>query len=107
MTTTECRRCHRILTDPRRVAEGIGRTCAKRERQDAAVVGYKAHRIENARQLIEDAAIIPLRGKVFVTVSTDGTETYLTTAETCTCPAGLKGKACPCYHTAGVAILAA
>lgn len=104
---TRCRRCHRILTDPRRVALGIGRTCALRERQENAVTGYKPNQIDNARQLIEDAAIIPLRGTVFQTVSTDGTETYLTTAETCTCPAGLKGKACPCYHSAAAAILAA
>ncbi|MFD0853885.1 DUF6011 domain-containing protein, partial [Actinomadura adrarensis] len=28
-TTTNCRRCHGLLTDPRSVARGIGPTCER------------------------------------------------------------------------------
>lgn len=107
MTKTTCRRCHRHLTNTHSINAGIGPVCAKRERQEAAVTTYKAHQIESARILIEDAAIIPLRRNIFITVSTDGTDTYLTTPQTCTCPAGLKGHAHPCYHSAAAAMIAA
>lgn len=105
--TTNCRRCHALLTDPRRVAKGIGRTCERRERQEAAVADLKPATVAKALELIADGGIAPIRGRrVFRAVSSDGTATYLTAPQGCTCPAGLRGKHA-CYHRAAATILAA
>lgn len=114
MTTTKtptatCRRCRATLTDPRRVARGIGRTCERKERQEAAVTaaGFKPAAVEKARQLIADRAIVPVRGRrVFAVVSSNGTDRYLTAPQGCTCPAGLRGRHA-CYHRAAATMLAA
>lgn len=112
MTTTKtptatCRRCRATLTDPRRVARGIGRTCERKERQEAAVAaaGYKPHQIASAIELIEDGAIVPhsIPGR-FVVVSSDGTEFYETTRDTCGCKAFANGRRC--YHRAAVLLAA-
>lgn len=105
--TANCRRCHALLTDPRRVAKGIGRRCEQQERREDALraAGFKPHQISSAAELIEDAAIIPLRGGLFVVVSTDGSEFYETSTETCACPAFESGR--KCYHRAAVTWLTA
>ncbi|MGH3587084.1 MAG: SWIM zinc finger family protein [Pseudonocardia sp.] len=105
--TANCRRCHALLTNPRRVALGIGAHCERMERREAAVqaAGYKPHQIASAQELIEDGAIVPLRPGLFVVVSSDGTETYETTSKTCGCPAFESGR--KCYHRAAVTLLAA
>lgn len=108
-TTTNCRKCHGLLTNPRSVAAGIGPVCARKERQEAAArtAGFKPAAIEKARQLIADRAIVPVRGRhIFRAVSSDGTRTYLTAKEACTCAAGLKGKHV-CFHRVAVTLLAA
>lgn len=59
---------------------------------------YSADQIAKAAELIEDQAILPLRGRVYLAVSSDGTETYRTAASgQCNCPAGLKSRRC--FHT--------
>ncbi|WP_030798922.1 DUF6011 domain-containing protein [Streptomyces sp. NRRL S-337] len=104
--TGTCLRCHRPLTSPRSIANGYGPTCARRIRAAAVdTTDYKPHQIASAHELIADGAIIPLRSVAFITVSTDGTETYRTAPTACTCPAGLK--AGRCYHQLAARMLLA
>ncbi|MFI5473193.1 DUF6011 domain-containing protein [Streptomyces cacaoi] len=103
---TNCLRCGRTLHTARSRSLGYGPTCARHIRHAAVdLTDYKPHQITSARELIEDAAIIPLRSVVFIAVSTDGTETYRTAPTGCTCPAGLKGSRC--YHQLAARMLLA
>ncbi|SCK19999.1 hypothetical protein YUYDRAFT_02067 [Streptomyces sp. ScaeMP-e48] len=103
---TNCLRCGRRLTSTRSIAAGYGPTCGRHIRNAAVdLTEYKPHQVTSARELIEDAAIIPLRGQVFTAISTDGTETYLTHPSNCTCPAGLKSGRC--YHQLAARLLLA
>jgi hypothetical protein len=105
-THTHCLRCGRTLTSAKSQAAGYGPTCARHIRRAAVeLADYKPHQVQSARELIEDGAIIPLRSVVFITVSTDGTETYKTAPTGCTCPAGLKGSRC--YHQLAARMLLA
>lgn len=103
---SRCLRCSTPLPSGR---SGYGRECAARIRHAATAVDlpdYSPRLIDAARELIEDAGLVPVRGRrVFRVVSSDGATTYLTAAQACTCPAGLHER--PCYHRAAVAILAA
>lgn len=101
-TTTHCHRCGRLLSDPKAVAAGYGRTCLRRiaENAKAAALTESPAQVAKAVELIEDEALVPVRRGVYQTVSTDGTEVYLTSATNCSCPAR-KG----CYHSLAVAIL--
>ncbi len=103
-THTNCLRCGRALRNP--TPAGYGPKCrAKVRRSSVDTSDYKPHQITSARELIEDAAIIPLRNTVFIAVSTDGTETYKTAPTACSCPAGLKGSRC--YHQLAARLLLA
>ncbi|WP_372352641.1 DUF6011 domain-containing protein [Streptomyces sp. KL116D] len=110
-TTTQhatCLGCGRKLTSAKSIAAGRGRVCAAKVRaaeQTVDTSDYKAHQIASARELIADAAIIPLRSTVFLAVSTDGTETYRSAPTACTCPAGIKGSRC--YHQLAARLLLA
>ena len=114
-TTTEateapvvrCARCHRPLTSTKSIAAGQGRTCTKRTRQEAAGAGIKPATVAKAQELIEQGGIVPLRGRrVFEVVSSDGSATYKTAPQACTCPAGIKGRHV-CYHRVAAILLAA
>lgn len=106
---TNCLRCGRALRSASSAARGYGRTCATKVRQAAQVIdlsSYKPAQIDAARELIEDAAIIPIRRNIYRSVSSDGTELYLTAVTgQCNCPAGLRGTRC--YHSAAAQMLAA
>ncbi|WP_181785354.1 DUF6011 domain-containing protein [Streptomyces phytophilus] len=103
---THCLRCRRPLRSTTSIARGYGAHCAAKIRHAAAdLTDYKPAQVDAARELIADAAIVHLRSVVFVTVSTDGTETYRTAPTACTCPAGLKTRRC--YHTAAARLLLA
>lgn len=108
-TTTNqarCLHCHRILTSVKSIALGYGPRCARKIRNAAVdLTDYKPHQIASARELIADAAIIPLRSVIFIAVSSDGTETYKTAPTACNCPAGLKGSRC--YHQLAARLLLA
>lgn len=94
---TRCRHCHRPLRNT--TPDGYGPKCRRKLRKATAdLADYKPAQIDAAHELIADGAIIPLRSVVFLTVSTDGTETYRSAPTTCNCPAGLAGRRC--YHTA-------
>lgn len=103
---TNCLRCGRSLKSTKSQAAGYGPRCARHIRNAAVdLTDYKPHQINSARELITDGAIIPLRSVIFITVSTDGTETYLSAPTGCNCPAGLKGSRC--YHTLAARLLLA
>lgn len=67
---------------------------------------FKPHQVERARELIEDGGIVRVRPRIWQAVSSDGTRTYLTAPQACTCAAGLKGRHM-CFHRIAAAILAA
>ncbi|MDH6116878.1 hypothetical protein ABH930_000297 [Kitasatospora sp. GAS204A] len=109
-THTHCLRCGRTLKSATSQARGRGRHCAAKVRRAAVVVdlsAYKPAQIASAQELIEDAAIIPIRGnRIYRSVSSDGSELYLTAVTGhCNCPAGLRGTRC--YHVAAAQLLAA
>jgi hypothetical protein len=109
--TATCRRpgCHATLTSARSVARGIGPVCERKERQEnaARAAGIKPTTLQKARELIADGGILPIRGRrVFRAVSTDGTATYLTAPQACSCAAGVKGRHV-CFHRAAATLLAA
>jgi hypothetical protein len=103
---TNCLRCGRKLTSAKSQSAGYGAKCAAKVRHSAVdLTDYKPHQIASARELITDGAIIPLRSTIFITVSTDGTETYRTAPTGCNCPAGLNGSRC--YHQLAARMLLA
>ncbi|MFD3802631.1 DUF6011 domain-containing protein [Streptomyces sp. NPDC058619] len=91
---TNCLRCGRVLRNTKSIAAGYGPTCKAKVRAAAKaeiIATYKPHQIEKAHELIEQGALIPLRGHIYLAVSSDGTETYRTHRAACNCKAGLKG----------------
>lgn len=89
--------CGRRLICAASRARGYGWGCWRKVR--AAVkagepAGYSARQADQARELIEDGALVPapVTG-LFLAVSTDGQEVYDTSADTCSCPASGA-----CYH---------
>lgn len=110
-TTTKqanCLRCGRKLTSTRSVSLGYGPTCSAHIRKATntpTVTAHKPAKIEKARELIEQGGILPLRGRrVFTVISSDGTGSYLTAPQGCTCKAGIKGRYV-CYHRVAATIL--
>jgi hypothetical protein len=101
--------CGRKLTSPGSIARGFGPTCAQKVRQaeEAADLSrWNPRHVEQARELIGDAAIVPsTRPGVFHAISTDGGEIYRCAAEFCDCAAGQQDK--PCYHRAAAIIVLA
>lgn len=108
-TTAKCINCGRTLRSADSIARGYGRTCARKIRDakaGAELAEFKPTQIADAIELIEDAAIIQLRGRIYQSVSSNGQELYLTaTTGQCNCPAGLRG--IRCYHVAAARIVAA
>lgn len=106
-TTAECAKCGRTLRSEKSISLGYGRTCARKIRDAKAVAElaeFKPTQIADAVELIEDAAIIQLRGRIYQSVSSNGQELYLTaTTGQCNCPAGLRSVRC--YHVAAARIL--
>lgn len=110
-TTAKCTRCGRSLRAAASVAKGFGRACAAKIRQAAKVAPFKPAQVAKAEELIADGGIVAIRGRrAFRAVSTDGTRTYLTAPQTCTCAAGLKSERADqrvCFHRVAATILAA
>jgi hypothetical protein len=102
-----CLRCGRKLTSKTSITKGYGRGCATKVRQaEQATTDYSPAQIDSARELIEDGAIVQIRPRVCRSVSSDGTEMYLTAITgQCNCPAGLKSRRC--YHALATALLLA
>lgn len=77
----------------------------RRARRAEVVAQYKPHQVAKAEELIEQGALIPLRGRrVFLAVSSDGSTAYRAHRAACTCPAGIKGVH-PCKHRIAAHIL--
>lgn len=107
--TGTCTRCYATLRSAASIARKMGAHCARLHRQERAAqaAGFKATTIDKARELIADKGIVPIRGRrVFRAVSSDGTASYLTAPQACSCKAGLRGKH-GCFHRAAATMLAA
>jgi hypothetical protein len=103
----KCISCGRRLFCAVSKARGYGWGCWARIRKAArkameALTAFTRRQVEQARELIEDAAIVPGDTGLFYAVSSDGTEVYEVTVAACSCLASKE-----CYHRAAVAILAA
>lgn len=108
----KCGRCHRVLRSARSCREGYGPGCRAIMRAAAiaaAVKGFTEVQVERARELIQDRALVATnRDGVFRVVSSDGDRTYLTTADVCNCPSGLRRlTACTCKHSLAARIVLA
>lgn len=107
-THTHCLRCGRALRSTKSTALGYGPTCHRKVREAAKaeiVAQYKPTQVAKAEELIEQGGIVAIRGhRVFQVVASDGTTTYKTAPQGCTCAAGLKGKHV-CYHRVAAHIL--
>lgn len=108
--TTKCRRCHRVLRSAESIARQMGRTCARRVRQESAaksiLVEFTPVQVEKVRELLADGGIARVTRHLYLAVASNGTDRYEvdTTAASCTCKAGERGVRC--YHL-GAALLAA
>lgn len=105
-----CLSCGRRIRSAESIAAGRGKGCRAKIRAAAKLADLAAwteRQLEQARELIEDGALIPAEEDgAFLAVSTDGTEIYRTTAAgSCTCPAGEKST--HCYHTCAATIVLA
>lgn len=100
-----CTRCGRTLTAEESVRRGQGPVCWTKTRQATQTVTATPVQREKATELIEDGGIVQIRPTVFRTVSTDGTETYLSHPTNCTCAGGIRGRVC--YHQVAAQIMLA
>lgn len=101
----KCKRCGRKLTSAKSKALGFGPTCAKIDAFERSLREFKPFQIAKAIELVREGAIQPSlkRSGFYTVVSEDGDRTYLSHACGCTCPAGVKDRAC--YHRAAAIAL--
>lgn len=100
------------LTSPESIARGYSKACAAKVRAAAKAADlsqWTPSQVEDARQAIEDGAVVPSnREGVFHVVSTDGSEVHLTHRDGCNCTSGLQTlPPRPCWHRCAVAIVLA
>jgi hypothetical protein len=96
--TTQTRKClggcGYTLRSAKAIARGHGSRCwAKvgKAAQEAGLSAWTSLQVEEARQAIEDGAVVPnTRPGVFHVVSVHGTEVHRTHRNGCNCTAGLK-----------------
>jgi hypothetical protein len=107
---THCLRCGRKLTSTKPTTAGYGPTCTRKVKEAAkakVIAAHKPHLIAKAEELIEQGGIVPIRARrVFAVISSDGSTTYKTAPQGCTCPAGIKGRFV-CYHRIAAEIITA
>jgi Family of unknown function (DUF6011) len=107
--TVRCVRCGRPLRAVSSRDKGYGPTCYARVARAARVLLASTNSAaQRAGELLLDAGLARLpghRGRVFRTVSSNGSTTYLTSPDGCTCKAGLHARLC--YHAVAATILAA
>jgi hypothetical protein len=106
-TTTNCLRCGRTLRNT--TPDGYGPKCRIKVRNAArakTIAAFKPATVTKAQELIEQGGLIPLRGRVFQVIASNGVDRYLTHPAACNCPAGLKARHA-CYHRAAAAIVTA
>jgi hypothetical protein len=110
--TARCLGCRRPIRAAESIATGYGSGCRAKIRKAAKVADLSAwteSQIEDARQAIEDGAVVPSnREGVFHVVGGDGTEVHLVALDGCNCVSGLKNRPPrPCWHRCAVAIVLA
>lgn len=109
--TAKCKRCHRVLRSADSIARGMGRTCARKARQEAAaklvLANYSAVQVEKVRELLADGGVARVDHHLFLAVASNGIDRYEinTTTAACSCKAGQNGR--NCYHLAAAQLLAA
>ena len=110
-TTAKCARCHRTLRSADSIARRMGRTCARKHRQEQAaklvLANYSAAQVEKVRELLADGGLARTSGTTYVAVASNGIDRYTvdTAAASCTCKAGERG--IRCYHVGAAQIAAA
>ena len=110
-TTAHCTRCGRTLRSLDSINRGMGRTCARKARQEAAaklvLATYSAAQVESVKQVLADGGVQRVDRHRFEVVASDGIRRYEvdTTHASCTCAAGAHGRAC--YHLAAATLAAA
>jgi hypothetical protein len=112
VTETRCLRCRRVLKSADSIARGYGKGCAAKvaaAAKTADLSAWTASQVEDAKQAIEDGAVVPSnREGVFHVVSKDGSEVHLTHRHGCNCENGLKTRQPrPCLHRCAVTIVLA
>lgn len=110
--THRCLDCRRPIRSAESLATGRGVGCRAKLRKAAKAADLSAwtpSQIEDARQAIEDGAVVPSNRKgVFHVVGSDGTEVHLVARAGCNCTSGLKTcRPRPCFHRCAVAIVLA
>ncbi|MEZ0076345.1 hypothetical protein [Planotetraspora sp. GP83] len=109
MDVIKCLSCGRPLRAEQSRRDRRGRRCKARvmaAAKNAPCDDYNATQLDNAREALEEGAILPTsRPNLWTAVSSDGSTTYLVALQACTCPAGLRQRRC--YHRLAVAILTA
>ena len=104
--------CRHLISSAESLATGYGKGCRAKMRKavkTADLSAWTPSQVEEARQAIEDGAVVPsTREGVFHVVSSDGSEVYRTHRNGCTCTNGLKTRPSrPCWHRCAVAIVLA
>lgn len=110
--TSRCLGCRRPIRSAEALATGYGAGCRAKLRKaakEADLSQWTESQVEDARQAIEDGAVVPsTREGVFQVVSVDGSEVHRTAEHGCNCTAGLKTRQPrPCWHRCAVAIVLA
>lgn len=115
MTTTahtaKCKRCHRVLRSADSIARQMGRTCARKARQEAAarlvLANYTEVQVAKVQELLADGGVQRVDRTTFLAVASNGIDRYeVSTAHaSCTCKAGQNGR--KCYHLAAATLAAA
>lgn len=110
-TTAKCVRCHRTLRSADSIARTMGRTCARKHRQEQAaklvLATYTEAQVEKVLELLADGGVARVDRHTFLAVAYNGIDRYEvdTTTASCSCKAGQNGRAC--YHLAAARLLAA
>ncbi|WP_435111926.1 SWIM zinc finger family protein [Nocardiopsis synnemataformans] len=65
-------------------------------------ITWAPHQREKAAKVIQRGTIYHIHHDVYSVMSNDGMTTYVTTLDTCTCPAYVKGDGLRCYHRLAV-----
>jgi len=101
-----CTRCGRRLTAVKSIALGRGPRCDAKVKAEAKACAAKPEQLVKALELLADGGVETLRpGRVWLVVASNGVDRYRTAPMACTCPAGVRGRAC--YHQLAVGLLAA
>jgi hypothetical protein len=107
----QCKRCHRTLRSADSIARGMGRHCARKDRQEQAarliLATYTQVQVAKVVELLTDGGVQRVDRTTWLAVASNGIDRYeVSTAHaSCTCKAGQNGR--QCYHLAAAQLSAA